>query len=83
MDTNKKYLYFNPTSDSVNGAVSVPVSGFVGMETTSSDNVVMYFREGTDTDTLDITITREAGSDPKPIMEEIVNAINFIKIHLI
>jgi hypothetical protein len=79
MDTNKKYLYFNPTTDSVAAAVSVPVSGFVGMETTSSSNLIMYFRESTETDTLDITITRETGSDPKPIMEEIVNAINFAK----
>jgi len=79
MDTNKKYLYFNPTTDSVAAAVSVPVSGFVGMETTSSSNLIMYFRESTETDTLDITITRETGSDPKPIMEEIVNAINFTK----
>ena len=79
MDTNKKYLYFNPTTDSVAAAVSVPVSGFAGMETTSSSNLIMYFRESTETDTLDITVTRDAGSDPKLVMEEIVNAINFAK----
>ena len=79
MDTSKKYMYFNPTTDSVAAAVSVPVSGFVGMETDTSSRVIMYFKEATDTDTLDITITRETGSDPKPIMEEIVNTINFSK----
>jgi hypothetical protein len=79
MDTSKKYMYFNPTTDSVAAAVSVPVSGFVGMEVTSTSNIIMYFREATDTDTLDITITRETSSDPKLVMEEIVNAINFSK----
>lgn len=72
-------MYFNPTTDSVAAAVSVPVSGFVGMEVTSTSNIIMYFREATDTDTLDITITRETSSDPKLVMEEIVNAINFSK----
>tara|TARA_R100001510_G_scaffold56793_1_gene63069 strand:+ start:1023 stop:1991 length:969 start_codon:yes stop_codon:yes gene_type:complete len=80
MDTSKKHLYFNPTTDSVAAAVSVPVSGFLGMEVTSTGNLIMYFREGHDSDTLDITLTRSTtGDDPKLVMEEIVNAINFSK----
>lgn len=80
MDTSKKHLYFNPTTDSVAAAVSVPVSGFIGMESTSTSNLVMYFREGHDADTLDITLTRSTtGDDPKLVIEEIVNAINFSK----
>lgn len=80
MDTSKKHLYFNPTTDSVDAAVSVPVSGFLGMEVTSTSNLIMYFREGHDSDTLDITLTRSTtGDDPKLLMEEIVNAINFSK----
>jgi len=80
MDTSKKHFYFNPTTDSVAAAVSVPVSGFFGMEVTSTGNLIMYFREGADSDTLDITLTRSTtGDDPKLVMEEIVNAINFSK----
>jgi hypothetical protein len=80
MDTSKKHLYFNPTTDSVAAAVSCPVSGFLGMEVTSTSNLIMYFREGHDSDTLDITLTRSTtGDDPKLVIEEIVNAINFSK----
>ena len=80
MDTSKKHLYFNPTTDSVAAAVSVPVSGFLGMEVTSTSNLIMYFREGHDSDTLDITLTRSTtGDDPRLVIEEIVNAINFSK----
>jgi len=80
MDTSKKHLYFNPTTDSVAAAVSVPVSGFLGMEATEAGSFIMYFREGHDSDTLDIKLTRSTnGDDPKLVMEEIVNAINFSK----
>ena len=80
MDTSKKHLYFNPTTDSVAAAVSVPVSGFLGMEATEAGSLTMYFREGHDSDTLDIKLTRStSGDDPKLVMEEIVNAINFSK----
>jgi hypothetical protein len=83
MDPNKKFLHFNlDEADSESGgsqqnAVTVPVSTFAGMETTTTSNLRMFFKESVETDTLDITLLRTSDSNPRDLMEHIVNEINF------
>ena len=72
-------MYFNASTGSTNGAVMCPVSGFAGMQTTNSSNLILQFVEAYETDTLDLTLTRVASSDPRIVMEAIVHAINFSK----
>jgi hypothetical protein len=85
MDPNKKFLYFNPDENDSAGegsqenTVLLPVSTFVGMETTTTSNLRMYFKESVETDTLDVTLLRTSDSDPRDAMEFIVNQINFSK----
>ena len=83
MDPNKKFLYFNADSNVTNGtevsATTVPVGASAGMEVTEADNFRMYFKESVETDTLDVTMSRTANSDPREIMESIVNQINYSK----
>ena len=79
MDSSKKYMYFNASTGNTNGAVMCPVSGFMGMQTTNSSNLILQFVEAYETDTLDLTLTRVASSDPRIVMEAIVHAINFSK----
>ena len=62
MDPNKKFLYFshNPgltvQVKSQKNACVLPVSTFAGMETTTTSNLRMYFKESVETDTLDVTL---------------------------
>ena len=82
MDPNKKFLYFNADGAAVSGptevsATTVPVSTSCGMEVTSASNFRMYFKESVETDTLDVFMSRTADSDPREIMESIVNQINY------
>jgi hypothetical protein len=85
MDPNKKFLYFNPDENdsgsegSQQNACVLPVSTFAGMETTTTSNLRMYFKESVETDTLDVTLLRTSDSDPRDAMEFIVNQINFSK----
>ena len=87
MDANKKFLYFNADSSATNGtevsATTVPVSTFCGMEVTSTGNFSMLFKESVETDTLDVAMSRTNNSDPRGIMERIVNEINFSKDSLL
>jgi len=87
MDTSKKFLYFNADSDATNGtevsATTVPLSTTCGMEVQSTSNLKMYFKESVETDTLDVTMSRTEDSDPRVVMERIVNEINFSKESLI
>ena len=87
MDANKKFLYFNADSNATNGtevsATTVPVSTFCGMEVTSTGNFSMLFKESVETDTLDVAMSRTNNSDPRVIMERIVNEINFSKDSLL
>ena len=83
MDPNKKFLHFNPdeadseVEGSQQNAVTVPVSTFAGMETTTVSNLRMFFKESVETDTLDLTLSRTLNSNPRDLMEHIVNEINF------
>tara|TARA_Y100000114_G_C11735420_1_gene315871 strand:- start:160 stop:1107 length:948 start_codon:yes stop_codon:yes gene_type:complete len=84
MDPNKKFLYFNADSAALSGpteasATTVPVSTSAGMEVTSASNFKMLFKESVETDTLDVEMARTADSDPREIMESIVNQINYSK----
>ena len=84
MDATKKFLYFNPDGAAITGptevsATTVPVSTFCGMEVTSTGNFSMLFKESVETDTLDVAMSRTNDSDPRVIMERIVNEINFSK----
>tara|TARA_Y100000592_G_C5458024_1_gene312424 strand:+ start:419 stop:1333 length:915 start_codon:yes stop_codon:yes gene_type:complete len=84
MDPNKKFLYLNADGAAVSGptevsATTVPVSTSAGMEVTSASNFKMYFKESVETDTLDVVMSRTADSDPREIMESIVNQINYSK----
>lgn len=87
MDANKKFLYFNADSSATNGtevsATTVPVSTFCGMEVSSTGNFSMLFKESVETDTLDVAMSRTNNSDPRGIMERIVNEINFSKDSLL
>jgi len=82
MDPNKKFLYFNADGAALSGpteasATTVPVSASAGMEVTNASTLKMIFKESVETDTLDVTMSRTADSDPREIMESIVNQINY------
>lgn len=76
MDTSKKFIYANSDSSDRDDSVCVPASTLCGIEATSTSNLVAYFKSSLETDTLDVTLTRTTSSDPKPIIEALVNEIN-------
>lgn len=78
MDVNKKFMYFSGSTSADAGTIS-PVSCLTAIETREADSMHFYFKESLETDTLDIEVTRPTNSDPRDIMEHIVNEINFSK----
>ena len=78
MDTNKKFLYFNTDSANQDGAVTVPVSTLVAFDVRAGDSIVVMIKEAVQTDTTDVTLSRTS-TDPRDIIEKIVNEINFSK----
>jgi len=76
MDTSKKFIYANGDSSDRDNSVCVPASTLCGIEVTSTTNIVAYFKSAVETDTLDVNLSRTTGSDPKPIIEALVNEIN-------
>jgi hypothetical protein len=76
MDTSKKFIYANSDSSDRDNSVCVPASTLCGIEATSTSNLVAYFKSSVETDTLDVNLTRTTNSDPKPIIEALVNEIN-------
>jgi len=78
MDTNKKFMYFSGSTSADAGTIS-PVSCLTAIETRTTNSMHFYFKESLETDTLDIEVTRPTNSDPRDVMEHIVNEINFSK----
>ena len=85
MDINKKFLYFNTTATDSDadggvqdGAVTVPVSTLVAFDVRAGGTIIAMIKEAVQTDTTDVTISRTS-TDPRDIIEKIVNEINFSK----
>ena len=85
MDTNKKFLYFNTANGDTDGdggvqdgAITVPVSTLVAFDVRSSGGIILMIKEAVQTDTTDVTLSRTS-TDPRDIIEKIVNEINFSK----
>ena len=83
MDINKKFLYFNTSNGDTDGdggvqdgAITVPVSTLVAFDVRASGGIVVMIKEAVQTDTTDVTLTRTS-TDPRDIIEKIVNEINF------
>lgn len=79
MDTNKKFLYFNTDSANQDGAITVPVSTIVAFDVRANNQIVVMVKEAVQTDTTDVFLSKPTGSDPRDIIEKIVNEINFSK----
>ena len=79
MDTTKKYMYFQTNAGDSDTGVSVPVSTFVGMETTASNRMKLYFKEAIGSNVLEISVDRTSGGNPRNMMQAIVHDINFSK----
>ncbi len=72
-------MYFQDNAGDNNTGVSVPVSTFVGMETTTSNRIKLYFKEAIGSNVLEISLDRTSGGNPRNMMEAIVHQINFSK----
>ena len=82
MDINKKFLYFNTDAANQDGAITVPVSTLVAFDVRAGGGIVVMIKEAVQTDTTDVTLSRTS-TDPRDIIEKIVNEINFSKDALI
>jgi len=85
MDANKKFLYFNTTATDTDAdggvqdaALTIPSSSIVAFDVRATGSIVVMTKEAVQTDTTDITLIRTS-TDPRGIIEEIVNEINFSK----
>lgn len=76
MDISKKFIYINNDALDTDNSICVPASTVCGIEVTASNTVIAYFKSAKETDTTDVTLVRTDGSDPRPIIESIVNEIN-------
>ena len=85
MTTNNKFLYFNTTATDTDAdggvqdaAITIPASSIVAFDVRAAGSIVVMTKEAVQTDTTDITLIRTS-TDPRGIIEEIVNEINFSK----
>jgi len=76
MDNSKNFIYINNDAGDTDNSICIPASTVCGIEVTTSNNVIAYFKSAKETDTTDVAFVRTDGSDPRPIIESIVNEIN-------
>lgn len=70
-------MYFQTNSGDSDTGVSVPVSTFIGMETTTQNRLKLYFKEAIGSNVLEVSVARKDSGNPREMMRAIVNEINF------
>lgn len=79
MNISEKFIYANNNANNTDDATSIPAEMLCGIESTNTGNVICYFKSAVESDTTDVFLVRESSSDPRPVMEAIVNEINYSK----
>ena len=82
MDQSKKFLYINSEPGDSDKSISYPVKSLVAVDSTAVDSVILHFRDGSRSDTTNVTITVTSGKT-KQVMQAIAEAISFDKSHTI
>ena len=86
MTTNNKFLYFNTTATDTDAdggvqdaAITIPASSIVAFDVRANNQIMVMTKEAVQTDTTDVALSKPTTVDPRVIIEEVVNEINFSK----
>lgn len=82
MDQSKKFLYINSETADNDKSISYPVKSLVAVDSQAANTVILHFRDGSRSDTTNVTITVTSGKT-KQVMQAIAEAISFDKSHTI